>query len=113
MALTYSFKSPITIGTWPNQISVGSARLSSVAFNFQGTNPTQAQVYVTLQDPLSGGQVAAMGSSDAAGLALIRSMLAAINPATGRTFEADILARAVSITDPVSGKTLVPVGTAA
>lgn len=113
MALTYTFKAPITIGTYPNQVSVGSARLSSVAFNFQGTAPAAAQVYVTLQDPISGAQVAAVGSSDAAGLALVRAMLAATNPATGHTFEADLIARAVAATDPVSGKTMVPAGTAA
>lgn len=113
MPVTYSFKTPVLIGSYPNQVSVGSVRVSSIAFSFQGTTPTSASLQLTLQDPTSGAQFVALQFSDAASLALIRAMLAAINPATGHSFETDLLNKAAVATDPVSGKALIPPGTMA
>lgn len=113
MAVTYSFKTPVSIGAYPTQISVAGVHIASLAFGFQGVAPTTATLQLTLQDPVSGAQFAALQFADEGCLALVRAMLAATNPATGHTFEADLIARAVAATDPVSGKAMVPAGTAA
>lgn len=114
MSLIYTFPSPVTVGNYPNQIAVSQVRIASIALNFEAAKATAATpvcaVSIVLEDPATGHRFANPQFADAACLAVARAMLAAIDPVTSRTFEADLLAKALTATDPASGKPIAPAG---
>lgn len=115
MALTYTFAQSIAVGTYPNQAQVSCIRIAAISFNFEAAKAAAgvASASIVLEVPATGHKFASLSVSDAACLTLVRNMLAGINPNTGHTFEADILAKAAAVTDAMSGKVLIPAGTAA
>lgn len=113
MKYQINLTSPLTVGTYPNQRSVSAVRLASVAINFQHAYFTAgvASAALLLEDCAAGNQVLnPQWNGDAETLTLITNALAATNPATGNTFEQDVLARAQALKD-ASGNPLVPPGT--
>lgn len=111
MALTYTFPSPVTVGSYPNQTTVASVRLAAVSFNFEAAklaeSPSVCSVSFVLEDPASGHKFACSQFTDADSLSLVQSILAATSGS--QTFEAAILAKALSATD-AQGAPLVPQG---
>lgn len=112
MALHYTFPTPVTVGSYPNQIQVAAVRLAAVSFNFEHSNsgaPTPVcAVSIVLEDVATGHKFINPKFCDGASLTLLRALMAATNPATGHTFEADIIAKALTATDPASGKPAIP-----
>lgn len=112
--LTYTFPSPITYGTYPNQITVAAMRLSAVSFNFEYALTTEATpiccVRILVEDPATGHKLGSVSVTSAAALAAVQAMLGGTHAATGKTFEAMMLALVLAATDPSSGKLRFPAG---
>lgn len=113
MKYQINLTTPLTVGAYPNQASVAAVRLASVAINFQHAKFAAgvASASLLIEDCATGNQVLnPQWNGDAETLTLIENALAAINPATGNTFEQDVLARAQALKD-ANGNQLVPPGT--
>lgn len=112
--MTINFTTPITLGSYPNQITVSQVQLAAISFNFEKVKSSAGTgvVSIQLEDPVSGLRVANPQFNSAAVLTLVKALLAASNGAV--SFEESILKLAQQAMDPLSPtKTMVPPGTIA